>query len=299
MGGERIFSVVVNSDLMTFSCDKKTAGSKGHSGVSQRSKMAASWNCYRLLVLYTVTTTMIAAVCGESCTADDHRFYMELWEVQEDFSSLSSAVFSDGEPFLTGHTGTLSFNGNETEIWDPFKDRWPAEQAFDHFALQITSRVCSCQNMSLLLYLSSDDGSLLYVDGEVVIDMNQMQSVTGSTAEKAIELKAGVCKDLKIQYFEKQDNQFLNLGFYQIDPPPSKENLHRRALGGELIFLPESMVTCNVTECSGVEIPVSEVTPATEEEAPEDTEDEKIEVSETPNPPADDQDTKQGGLDLE
>lgn len=257
--------------------------------------MTGSWHCCRLVVLHLLTAAMITAVRGDSCTADDHRFYIEIWDVDEDLVSLTPSVFTEVEANFTGFVDTVSFNGNASQIWDPFRGKWPDEQDFDHFAVQITSRVCPCQNMSLLLYLSSDDGSLLFVDGEEVINMNRVQSVTDETIEA--EFEAGVCKDIKLQYFDKENNQFLNLDFFQIQPPPPKDNLHRRPLAGDLVFLPESMVTCNIFQCDNASISgPEEDSPDDQEDSPGDQEDEKVQGSEIPNPPVDDPDTKEGSL---
>ncbi len=100
-----------------------------------------------------------------------------------------------------------------TDVWeefniirssDPFWEGGPA----DNFAARYTGALNVAESGSYTFYLTSDDGSALYIDGQRVIDNDGAHA----TQERAVtlQLDAG-SHDIQILYFERGGDQSLRL----------------------------------------------------------------------------------------
>ncbi|GMH41085.1 hypothetical protein BSKO_08995 [Bryopsis sp. KO-2023] len=214
---------------------------------------------YMCLALATCVASM-----STTCEDNPHTFLLELWRVGNDTEVLTDELFED-DPLMKATFGQIEFNEGEETVWEPFRDLWDETDEFNYFAVKATAQICPCEDMTLLLFVSSDDGSRLYLDGERVINMNHMQSITAEITPRPVELRSGQCVDLELQYFDADSNQFLNLAYWQIFPPPPQDRLSRAPLKGDQIFNP----TCSVPTCEErTENPPPEEPPPEEDEQP-------------------------------
>lgn len=113
------------------------------------------------------------------------------------------------------------------EINDGLIDLEVAERG-DHFALVFNGTLQVPQDGTYRFFLSSDDGSRLVIDGERLIEMNQIQGTTEKVARQA--LKKGD-HHLRVEYFEAAGGEHLSLAW---DGPgvkmqPLSREVRRRA----------------------------------------------------------------------
>jgi hypothetical protein len=90
---------------------------------------------------------------------------------------------------------------------------WVADEHF--FALRFTGKIKIAERGKYNFYLSSDDGSRLFLDGSLVVNNDERhvdQTVCGT-----IEVEAGT-HDLEVQYFEHDGNKKLELSWAGIAP---------------------------------------------------------------------------------
>lgn len=209
--------------------------------------VCGSYKGYVCLLL----SLLLSAAEGRKCTNNDKGFFLELWKTEGSIDAVAESMF-DGEPFQEAVSSSISFNQLEHMVWPPFKQTWPIGTNFDNFVLRASARVCTCEDLSLLLYMSSDDGSVLFVDKEEhpvpVMSMNRQQSVTASLSKHAVDFTAGVCKSIEIHYFEVEDNQFLNLDYWQVWPKPARGNIRRKPLA-DYVYLPRTKSDCEADVC--------------------------------------------------
>ncbi len=111
-----------------------------------------------------------------------------------------SAIDFDATPYGTGSVDSLNFvNG-----FDPFWDGGPG----DLFAVRYTGNLNVEEAGTYTLYLSSDDGSMLYIDGEPVIDNDGLH---GTEEQRVtLELMAGA-HEIELRYYEAYGAATLKL----------------------------------------------------------------------------------------
>lgn len=202
-------------------------------------------------ILPFLAALLVTAATGDKCTDEDKGYFLELWKTEGRVDGVTDSMF-EGTPFRTATSSSLSFNYNRDMVWSPFKSNWPDEMEFDNFVLRASARICTCEDVGLLLYMSSDDGSVLYLDREEhpepLISMNQSQSVTDELSAQTVDFEKGVCKTLEIHYFEVEVDQFLNLEYWQVQPKPDKEDVQRVPLV-DYVYLPLSQSNCEFSSC--------------------------------------------------
>jgi hypothetical protein len=105
-------------------------------------------------------------------------------------------------------------NEVKTETMDRVRlPDWVADEHF--FALRFTGKIKIAERGKYNFYLSSDDGSRLFLDGSLVVNNDERhvdQTVCGT-----IEVEAGT-HDLEVQYFEHDGNKKLELSWAGIAP---------------------------------------------------------------------------------
>jgi Ca2+-binding RTX toxin-like protein len=85
----------------------------------------------------------------------------------------------------------------------------PGVQA-DHFAVRWTGQIESTFTQNVTFYLGSDDGSQLYIDGNLYINANQLQGFTSRSA--TVNLAKGV-HNIDVRYFENEGGAGLTLSY--------------------------------------------------------------------------------------
>ena len=99
----------------------------------------------------------------------------------------------------------------------------------DHFAYEFRTLVNIPERGVYRFYTFSDDGSVLYIDGQPVVDNDGGHS--GRRAEGKIALEKGL-HELHLLYFEDYMGQELEIGY-------SSRNILETTLPEEIFFLPE------------------------------------------------------------
>ena len=82
---------------------------------------------------------------------------------------------------------------------EPGQDAWPNTELNEHFFIRWTGVIRIEKEGTYELFLESDDGSRLFVDGKQVLDNNGLHGMDEKSAK--VELKPGD-HELKIWYFE-------------------------------------------------------------------------------------------------
>lgn len=98
-----------------------------------------------------------------------------------------------GEPIVKQVDTMIDFSWHN----EPHPDM---EGIHEHFSVRWTGQLTADQDGLYALSISSDDGSRLYVDGELLVNNWSIQGVR--TRNGFIELKKGVPRDIMIEYFE-------------------------------------------------------------------------------------------------
>lgn len=98
-----------------------------------------------------------------------------------------------GEPVVVQVDTIIDFSWHN----EPHPDM---EGIHEHFSVRWTGQLTADQDGLYALSISSDDGSRLYVDGELLINNWSIQGVR--TRNGFIELEKGVPRDITIEYFE-------------------------------------------------------------------------------------------------
>jgi hypothetical protein len=80
-------------------------------------------------------------------------------------------------------------------------DAWPGTELTDHFYIRWTGKIRIPKDGKYTFFLTSDDGSRLFIDGKQVIDNNGLHPMDEKSGE--LELKTGD-HDLKIEFFENE-----------------------------------------------------------------------------------------------
>ena len=99
----------------------------------------------------------------------------------------------------------------------------------DHFAYEFRTLMNVPEKGIYRFYTFSDDGSALYVDGQLVVDNDGGHS--GRRAEGKVALEKGL-HELRLLYFEDYMGQELEVGY-------SGKNIPETLLPDDVLFLPE------------------------------------------------------------
>lgn len=143
--------------------------------------------------------------------------------VVEDIDSLPTAWLTaeDGTPGATVRyynnkdlSGTPVKTGAVSEILIEAEKNAPAEGVSeDNFSAAYTARLTP--EADIRLQLMSDDGSRLYINGELAIDSWSDHEVTSAVGE--ITLEAGKTYDLRVEYYDAGGNAVLRLNALYAD----------------------------------------------------------------------------------
>lgn len=144
-----------------------------------------------------------------------HGLRAEYFEIKPWVRSYTQIDF-DSEPVATGVVGQLKMSGS-----DPFWEGGPEHR----FAARYTGELDVSDTGTYTIYLTSDDGSAVYLDGVKIIDNDGAHAPVEKSVE--IELDAGH-HELEVVYFEKNGGQTLKLEW---EGPASDGE--RRVISGE------------------------------------------------------------------
>lgn len=134
----------------------------------------------------------IALAAGAASADFSYAVYDGSWDLLPDFGSLS--------PIATGQSPTLSLAvTSETET----------------FGLVFTNTIVAPTAGAYEFFTTSDDGSRLYIDGELVVDNDGLHSP--GTVIGLRTLSAG-SHSLRVEFFEKGGGQALEVGYRTGDP---------------------------------------------------------------------------------
>ncbi|MFV2051368.1 PA14 domain-containing protein [Aliiroseovarius sp. YM-037] len=136
------------------------------------------------------------------------------------YFALASAVSSlnqidfDATPTATGMVDQLDTMRSFDAFWDG--------GVTDDFAAQYTGDLNVEQGGTYTFYLSSDDGSALYIDGEMVIGNDGLHGTQEESV--TLNLSAGA-HDIEVQYFERGGAQTLALDWEGPDSNGARETI--------------------------------------------------------------------------
>ena len=99
----------------------------------------------------------------------------------------------------------------------------------DHFAYDFRTLVYIAEKSIYRFYTFSDDGSVLYIDGEQIVDNDGGHS--GRRAEGKVALEKGL-HEIRVLYFENYMGQELEVGY-------SGRNILETTLSDDILFVPE------------------------------------------------------------
>ncbi|SDN58626.1 PA14 domain-containing protein [Lutimaribacter pacificus] len=123
----------------------------------------------------------------------------------------------DATPDATSVVGALDYGKSQDPFWE--------DGAIDKFAAQYQGFLNVSNAGSYTFYLTSDDGSALYLDGQLVIDNDGAHSATLQTI--TLDLESGA-HEIEIRYFDNLREQVLTLEW---DGPDSGGE--RQVIGGD------------------------------------------------------------------
>ncbi|MCQ0090464.1 PA14 domain-containing protein [Roseovarius sp. M141] len=130
-----------------------------------------------------------------------------------------SDINFDATPSQTQMIGAVDFATENNPFWDG----GPA----DRFAARITGDLNVETAGSYTIYLTSDDGSALYIDGEQVIGHDGLHA--RSTLPVTLELAAGA-HEIEVRYFENSGHQTLQLEWQGPDSNGAREIINGDSL---------------------------------------------------------------------
>jgi hypothetical protein len=116
-----------------------------------------------------------------------------------EYYSFDNAV--EDFPAITAAQKPILRRVDKTIDVDAGTDAWPGTQLTDHFYIRWTGKVRIPKDGKYTFFLTSDDGSRLFIDGKQVIDNNGVHAA--EEVSGAVELKSGD-HDLKIEFFENE-----------------------------------------------------------------------------------------------
>jgi beta-glucosidase len=123
------------------------------------------------------------------------------------FGSLSGAYFANqtlsGDPVMTRNDPTIDFNWGQGAPADGLP--------VDHYSVRWTGTLTGPATGAYTIGLTSDDGSRLYLDGNLVIDNWRDQGAHTQTA--VVNLTAGEVHQVKVEYYENAGDASVSLGW--------------------------------------------------------------------------------------
>ena len=123
------------------------------------------------------------------------------------FTDLSGEYFDNqdlaGTPALTRDDPQIDFDWGQGPP--------AAGLPVDHYSARWTGTLTAPETGDFTLGLTSDDGSRLYVDGNLVIDNWRDQAATTETA--VLHLQAGQAHQIKVEYYENGGDASVSLGW--------------------------------------------------------------------------------------
>ena len=125
--------------------------------------------------------------------------YAQYFALADNVTSLDQIDF-DAEATATGAVASLNTIRSDAAFWQD----GPA----DHFAARFTGTIEVEEGGRYTFYLTSDDGSALYVDGVQVIDNDGLHGTMGRRVR--LDLDPGE-HDIELRYFERDGEQSLRL----------------------------------------------------------------------------------------
>ena len=131
----------------------------------------------------------------------------------------------DGQPGLRGHYyGNAEFSGTplttaiDTEIDYFWGQGAPEGVEHDYFSIRWTGQLQVKESGRYIIAITSDDGSRLYIDDELLIDNwgdHAMATETG-----IIELEAGVARNLRLDFYEHAGDAGVKLLWQRLEAEP-------------------------------------------------------------------------------
>jgi hypothetical protein len=108
---------------------------------------------------------------------------------------------------------------------DAGTDAWPGSQLKEHFYVRWTGKIRIAQDGKYSFFLTSDDGSRLFIDGHQVVDNGGLHAVEEKSGE--VELKSGD-HDLKLEFFQNEGEAVCKFAWQA--PDKDKETVPASAL---------------------------------------------------------------------
>ncbi len=143
------------------------------------------------------------------------------YNIGHSLSSLDQVDF-DAPPDAEAVVGSLDYMQGREEFWDGGPG--------DFFAAQYEGQLVVNEGGTYTFSLASDDGSMLFIDGEPVLDNDGLHSTRTRTV--TIDLEEGA-HDIEVRYFENGGNQTLQLAWSGPDTGGAQE-----VIGGDSYRLP-------------------------------------------------------------
>lgn len=128
----------------------------------------------------------------------DEGLRVEYWEIAPGATSLDDITF-DGKPDQVGKVDTIQYSGNG-QFYDNGPSDWIAARYSGDFTVETAG--------TYTFYLTSDDGSVLYVNGEELILNDGIHAAVEKTA--TVTLGAGT-HDIEVRYFEAAGGAVIDL----------------------------------------------------------------------------------------
>ncbi len=157
----------------------------------------------------------IAVVGGEGL----HASYYNIGHSLSDLDQVDFNAVPDAEATVD----SINYMQGQDEFWDGAPS--------DYFAAKYEGQIVVDEGGTYTLYLASDDGSMLFIDGVPVIDNDGLHAT--STQSVTLDLDAGP-HDVEIRYFENGGSQTLQLAWSGPDTGGVQE-----VIGGDSYRLPE------------------------------------------------------------
>jgi hypothetical protein len=131
-------------------------------------------------------------------------FLVSYYKIGDDVDALEQAFSSIGSPVASGFSLDVDYD-------EKAFSQIAADFPHDHFAARWTGLMQVDTGGSYNFYLKSDDGSKLFVNGELVVDNDGLHGME-NTAEGSLELQPGFFT-VRVDYFEKDGEQGIKLRY--------------------------------------------------------------------------------------
>jgi hypothetical protein len=171
---------------------------------------------------------------------EEHRYYYPSGITKEEEDNAVYLPAQNVNPVTQGVNYTY-YEGN-FESTDELTSAKPIKQgvlknfsideadSLDHFGFEFRTWIKIPEKTIYYFYTCSDDGSKLFIDGELIVD-NDGSHATQYADSKAVALEAGY-HELRLRYFEDYGGQTLEVGFLS-------KNMCKTKIPDDLLFVPE------------------------------------------------------------